>query len=316
MNRLAIIIAAAFFGALPFGVAVAGATLDATYEQLAAGGQPKEIAAKVTDDDLSNAQGLNGLRLRLKSAGKEAAAQAFLSALSARKSTDAVLLNLSLSYVDQMMGKNLLRQGDLSTRSQKAVEKIIERDARHWPAWYIRGINNLYWPDWFGKAAPARDYLREAVELHAKLTPEQQDENDMYALGYLALGDAYALLDQPVEARRSWKSGVGYYPFYSPLRERLALTDENIHAAVRALRDANTPIDTDLAFIWSHRVPPYKVTLTGGNLYGPGPLDDQPLKPGRFAKFIFGRGHKRLHPARSITAARNRTYPAKYYKAS
>lgn len=278
-------------GALALGVAAVSADtaeLASWPDRLAAGAAPAALAQEVPAAALTDLQALNALRLRLKADDKAALAQSFFKALASREPTDAVLLNLSLADVDQLMGKNLLQQGKLSSRSQEAAAQLIKRTPDHWAAWYIRGLNNLYWPDWFGKATAARDYLTEAVAIHARLPPAEQDENDMYALGYLALGDAYALLDQPPEARRTWERGLHAYPYVAVLRERLALADGEQHAAVRALRDADRPIDTDLAFMWRPRSAPFHVTLTGGTLYGPGQLDDQPLRPGGLANLALG----------------------------
>lgn len=278
-------------GALALGVAAVSADtaqLAAWSDRLAAGAAPAVLAQEFPAAALTDLQGLNALRLRLKADGQAALAQSFLAALASREPSDAVLLNLSLADVDQLMGKNLLQQGKLSSRSQESAARIIERTPDHWAAWYIRGLNNLYWPDWFRKAQVARDDLTEAVAIHARLTPTEQDENDQYALGYLALGDAYALLDQPAAARRTWEDGRRAYPYDAPLRERLLLPDAEQHAAVRALRDADKPIDTDLAFLWRPRAAPFHVTLTGGTLYGPGPLDDQPLSPGGLANLALG----------------------------
>ena len=275
---------ALFGGALLFAViAVQAKPADTWQDQLANGVEPKAVAAKLSAESLTDIQALNALRLRLKADGKEAVAQAFFAALASRKPADPVLLNLSLTYIDQMKGKNLLQQGNLSSRSQDVAEQIIKHDAQHWAAWYIRGINNLYWPDWFGKASLAREYLTEAIAIHDRLSPVEQDGNDRYALAYLALGDAYALLDNVAEARQTWQQGLRAYPYFAQLRERLSLADGDQHAVVRAARDANKPIDTDLAFLWNPGSSSFRVTLTGGDLYGPGPLDDQPLNPGSLA---------------------------------
>jgi hypothetical protein len=269
-------------------LAVHAKTTDSWHGQLVKGIDPKTVAAKLPVASLADIQALNALRLQLKAEGKEAVAQAFFAALAKRKPTNPVLLNLSLAYVDQMMGKNLLQQGNLSTRSQDVAEQLIKHNAHPWVAWYIRGINNLYWPDWFGKASLAREYLAEAVAIHGRLSPPEQAGNDMYALGYLALGDAHALLDEPAKARQAWQQGARVYPYFARLGERLKLADGDLHAAVRAARDANKPVDTDLAFLWRHSSQPFRVTLTGGNLYGPGPLDDQALNPGSLANLYLG----------------------------
>jgi tetratricopeptide (TPR) repeat protein len=286
MKTLARVVSALLLGAL--APAAANAKAPDAYDLLAKGSEPKAVAARLPSESVSDLKALNTLRLRLKAEGKEAVAQAFFAALAARKPTDEVLLNLSLSHVDQMMGKSLLQQGNLSSRSQDAVEPIIKRNPRHWVAWYIRGLNNLYWPDWFRKASTAQEYLAKAVALHEQLGPVEQDEDDKYALGYLALGDAYALLDQPAQAKQSWQQGLRFYPYVAVLRERLAIADAELHAKVRALRDADKPVDTDLSFMWGHLSPTFTVTLTGGTLFGPGPLPDQPLNPGRLANMVLG----------------------------
>lgn len=111
------------------------------------------------------------------------------------------------------------------------------------------------------------------------------------------------MLDQPAEARRIWQQGLRAYPYVTVLRERLGLADGKLHAAVRALRDADKPIDTDLAFLWSHRSPPFHVTLTGGTLYGPGPLEDQLLRPGNLANLYLGSALNGFIPAFNNGAA-------------
>ncbi len=291
-------------------IAIGGAAVSADTAQLAAWSDrltadaaPQALAQAFPAAALTDLQGLNALRLRLKADGKAALAQPFFAALAAREPSDAVLLNLSLADVDQLMGKSLYQQGKLSSRSQETVARIIGRTPDHWTAWYIRGLNNLYWPDWFRKAKPARDYLTEAVAIHTRLAPLEQDENDQYALGYLALGDAYALLDQPAVARRTWEQGLLAYPYVAVLRERLQIPDGDQHAAVRARRDVDRPIDTDLAFLWSHGSAPFRITLTGGTLYGPGPLDDQSLDPGGLANLYLGSALNGFIPAANNGAA-------------
>lgn len=160
-------------GALALGAAVAavetpalgGVPLAPWQARLAEGADPAVVAGELPVAALADLQGQNALRLGLKAQDRAPVAEAFFSALAQRDPTDAVLLNLSLSYVDQMTGKSLLRQGDLSSRSQRAVARILARDADRWVAWYIRGINNLYWPDWFRKAPLAQESLARAVAI-------------------------------------------------------------------------------------------------------------------------------------------------------
>lgn len=225
-------------------------------------------------DDLA---ALTALRLDLKERGASDEAEDFLQELIDLVDTPAVRLNLSLAYVDRMPGKNLMRQGLLSTRSQNMVAPLSEDPATEWEAAYITGLNNLYWPDWFGKAKLARKALEQAVAL----TPAPPTSGDKYALAYLALGDALALLDNPGEARAAWSQGAMLYPYrQASFAERLAFADAEQHEKVRDIRDADGFIDTGLSFMWERSQASFDVTLTGGRLFGPGPLEDQDLDPG------------------------------------
>lgn len=288
LGRLSSLLANLWFCVAIISSGQAAASVQDNFKRLNGGEDPASVAADYTEAELKDLRGLEELRLMLRDAGKAATAEVFLEALSERDNGDAVLLNLSLSCVDQMPGKNLMQQGFLSTRSQRIVTTIIERDPSHWTAWYIRGLNNLYWPDYFRKAPKAREYLQEAVALHQTLTPETQAASDRYALGYLALGDAYALLDEPAEARRVWNEGRKFYPYVEVLQQRLAIADEQLHSEVRALRDADKPIDTGLYFLRRNLNHPFELILTGGTLFGPGPLEDQPLAPGGLVNLNLG----------------------------
>ena len=224
---------------------------------------------------------LNTVRLALKEAGLEDVAQDFFDELRAQAETPAVLLNLSLAYVDRLMGENLLRKGHLSTRSQRAVEPLLDTGTHGWIAHYITGLNNLYWPDWFGKAETAKSFLNRAVELSESLEREKGlQPGAKYALAYLALGDAHALLDDSGSARAAWHAGARRYPYVTDFAARLAIGDEVLHESVRAIRGADAPIDTDLSFEFKRAPRAFTVTLTGGTLFGPGPLADQQVESG------------------------------------
>ncbi|KOR31474.1 hypothetical protein TI04_00530 [Achromatium sp. WMS2] len=245
---------------------------------------PATVAAELPSELLTDLPALNSLRMQLKAANKSSIAQDFFTALAARQDTDAVLLNLSLTFVDQIPGKNLLRKGYLSTMSQNVATKLTRRDPNHWIAWYIRGLNNLYWPAWFKKAKFARDYLQHAIDVRTSILAATPDHNDMYAFNYLALGDAYGMLGQLDLARKTWELGQLTYPYVDIFKPRLELPGTSIYAAVLAARDSDQPIDTNLTFTWQHHSQPYDITLTSGTLFGPGSLPDQPLNPGKLAK--------------------------------
>lgn len=252
---------------------------------------PAQVAATLDERAADDGQWLNGVRLGLKAQGHPKDARVLLDALAARRRSDAVLYNIALSYVDQLPGHNLLNKGYLSTASVRAVDEILQRRPADWLALHIRGLNNLYWPDWFGRASTARIDLGRAVEAGQRLLTEHPDEDGL-AWSYLGLGDALALTDHPADARTTWAAGAGAYPYFPAFAGRIALADTEQHAAVRAERDSEKPIDTDLNHLANSSDRGHALTLIGGTLFGPGPLDDQILPHG---------GLINLHLARPLT---------------
>jgi hypothetical protein len=252
---------------------------------------PAGVAATVDESAADDGQWLNSVRLALKAQGHPRDARVLLETLAERRRSDAVLYNLALSYVDQLPGHNLLNKGYLSTASVRAIDEILQRHPNDWLSLHIRGLNNLYWPDWFGRAATARVDLGRAVEAGQRLLTERPDEDGL-AWSYLALGDALALTDHPAEARSTWAAGAGAYPYFAAFAARAALADADQHASVRAERDSEKPIDTDLDHLANSSDRGHALTLIGGTLFGPGPLDDQLLPHG---------GLINLHLARPLT---------------
>lgn len=259
--------------------AAAVPTVESVAEAIGSGGDPAQVAAGLPPAALDDVVFLNRVRLQLKAQGRAPAAQRLLDELAKRQRSEAVLYNLSLAYVDQMLGRNLLQQGYLSTASVRTIDEILAKRPGDWQALYIRGLNNLYWPDWFGKAKPAQADLALAVKAGQPQLATRADE-DGQAWSYLALGDALALLDRSDEARAAWSEGARLYPYFPSFAARLALTDAERHRAVRAARNADKPIDTDLERLRGVAAPARTIKLTGGDLYGPGPLPDQRLVPG------------------------------------
>lgn len=272
----------ALLALLVIGCGRAGAavpTPESIAQTIGGGADPAQVAAGLDAAALDDIVFLNRVRLHLKAQGRSEAARKLLDELAKRQRSEAVLYNLSLSYVDQLPGHNLLQKGYLSTASVRVIDEILTGKPEDWMALHIRGLNNLYWPDWFGKAKPAQADLARAVKAGQPLLAARADEDGL-AWSYLALGDALALLDRPAEARAAWAEGQRAYPYFAPLAQRLALADATQHRAVRAERDSDKPIDTDLERLRGISVPARTIVLTGGNLYGPGPLPDQRLVSG------------------------------------
>jgi tetratricopeptide (TPR) repeat protein len=253
-----------------------------------AGTDPGLVAAKRDEHVVEDEGLLNAVRLLLKDKGRAEDARRLLSALAERRRSDAVLYNLSLAYIDQLPGHNLLNKGHLSTESVRVVDEILQHRPGDWLAFHIRGMNNLYWPDWFNRAPTSRADFGRAVEAGRSRLAERPEEDGL-AWSYLGLGDALALMDQPAEARAAWAEGAWAYPYFPALADRLALGDAVQHARVREERDSDKPIDTDLKRLESSSDRGHGWDLVGGTLYGPGPLEDQPLPKGRLNNLLLAR---------------------------
>ena len=154
--------------------------------------------------------------------------------------------NAALIYVDAMAGKSILAQGQLSTRSIDRVVPLIKQDANDWLAYYIRGLNNLYWPTFFRRTARAIDDLRYCVTL---VTGGAVAQEGYHVRAWIALGDALAKADAVHDAVAAWTAGIKRFPKSRALKERLNVPYENIRLFVAQQRDIDRPIDTDLKFL-------------------------------------------------------------------
>jgi len=153
--------------------------------------------------------------------------------------------NAALAYIDKLPGHSLLVQAKLSTSSIAHATTIIDRKPGDWLALYIRGLNNLYWPKWYRRAG------RTAVDMQSLINATEalpdSERRPYMALAYVALGDAYVLLDEPEEARRTWTRGAALYRS-AELQQRLSLKPEELTQKIEAIRSRERPVDTDLAF--------------------------------------------------------------------
>lgn len=163
-----------------------------------------------------------------------------------RPELNSVRYQAALAYVDALPGLSLLRQGSLSTHSIAHVTSVLQRSPDDWLALYIRGLNNLYWPSWFGRTRRALADLRRCVELSERADPAAAH----HALSYAALGDAYVKSGDTARGLQTWARGLQRFPASPELRARAALSRDTAAAFVDSQRDLDRPIDTDLSFLW------------------------------------------------------------------
>lgn len=152
----------------------------------------------------------------------------------------------ALAYVDEVPGHSLFRQGWLSSRSMAHMSKIIEIEPNDWPAFYIRGLNGLYWPTSFRKLPKSIADLSFCIELSSGLPAGLK--KPYHALAYIALGDAYVKNGEVEEGRKTYRLGASKFSS-SELDKRLGLNDEKLVAFVKDFRHTDQRVDTEISFL-------------------------------------------------------------------
>lgn len=159
--------------------------------------------------------------------------------------------NAALAYVDELPGHSILQQGRLSSRSIDHATAVLEARPGDWLALYVRGMNHLYWPLIFRHIDAAIADLERCARI-VESAPAG-DRKPFHALGYLALGDAWAKKGEPARAREAWQRAAGIDPSSPSPAARLRLAEAEQREFVARVRDLDKPIDTDLDFLWRTR---------------------------------------------------------------
>lgn len=154
----------------------------------------------------------------------------------------------ALAYVDAVPGKTLFRQGWLSTRSMKHVSRVIEADPEDWPAYYIRGLNAVYWPTSFHKLSGAIADLKRCLEISGAMPAGLR--RPYHALAFIALGDAYVKADEISAARATYQQGAELFDS-NILRSRVVMSDQQLIDWVRDFRNTDSRVDTEISFLSS-----------------------------------------------------------------
>ncbi len=168
-------------------------------------------------------------------------------------------LNKALAYVDKMPYPKLgiVSQGKLSNKSLRALNVILDSNPTCWTAKFIRGMNHLHWPRKLLHAPLAIKDFTELIALQKSLPADEQ--RAYFALGYVALGDAFVknrdlgYAENMQKARSTWEEGLSQYPDSQELKLRLKLasqSDDDLISYIQALRGLEDPVDTDLSRVW------------------------------------------------------------------
>ncbi len=110
-----------------------------------------------------------------------------------------------------------MEQGALSARASEVLRAALELDPTHWEARFLLGVNYFHNPEFMGLTDDAIQEFETLLEQQG----ERADFPDM-AAPYIYLGDLYARVGRPADARATWERGAALFPDDPGLAERLA----------------------------------------------------------------------------------------------
>ena len=152
----------------------------------------------------------------------------------------------ALAYVDEVPGHTLFKQGWYSTRSMDHMSKVLENDPSDWNAFYIRGLNGIFWPLSFKRLPGAIRDLKKCIEISDSLPDGLKKSYHVFA--YIALGDAYVKNGDLELALQIYAQGNEIQKS-KKLEKRLSLDNNKLSQYVKEIRDRNKPVDTDISFL-------------------------------------------------------------------
>jgi len=237
---------------------------------------------------------LNQLRLQLKAKGGiEKSVEIFKKLYYKDKNNKKLAYNAALVYIDNLTGRGLVAQGYNASRSLDILGDLLEANPEDWIARYIRGMNYLHWPKWFRKTKLAKDDFLICIEQSKRHDFQIKDFNPgelVFHLAYIGLSDTYVVLGLFDEAQKILHQAHDRFGALPAIKQRLKLNEQQLTDFVKNMRDLDYPIDTSLEFLWKWENSAYTLELFTGKLYGPGPLEDQTLKPGSLQNLYLKEG--------------------------
>lgn len=115
-----------------------------------------------------------------------------------------------------MTSQDMLEQGALSARADKAFDVALEIDERHWEARFSKAVSYTFYPDFLGKKKDAIAHFQTLVQQQETMPVEASQ-----AQTYLYLGNLLEARD-PEQARQMWAKGAQRHPDNQDLKKRLA----------------------------------------------------------------------------------------------
>ncbi len=152
----------------------------------------------------------------------------------------------ALAYIDEVPGHSLFKKGWYSTRSMNHMNAVLDQDPNDWSAFYIRGLNGIYWPISFKRLGRAISDLQQCIALSEKMPDGLKQP--YHLLAYIALGDAFVKNGELGKAREIYRRGLRLMKS-AKLKHRLSLDDSVLRDFIKEVRDADKPVDTYISFL-------------------------------------------------------------------
>jgi len=154
-------------------------------------------------------------------------------------------LNYGFAYVDKIPAAGAIGQVILANSALTEFTRSLERRPS-WVGYYTRGVSYLYWPKIFNR------WPLGVADLETALKMQRADRRHAYHVRtFVALGDAYWLMDDPAKARAAWRTGLKEFPDSAPLKQRLAAKPPDLKKLMNDTYDPARRVDTNLTELWT-----------------------------------------------------------------
>ncbi|PIE25403.1 MAG: hypothetical protein CSA62_01255 [Planctomycetota bacterium] len=126
-------------------------------------------------------------------------------------------VELGQAYLEKVEGMPPGPQaGLLAAAADKAFDKALALDPKHWEARFVKALSLSFWPPMFGKKAEAISNF-EILLKQQQAGPQKPDYVETYRL----LGNLYSEQGKADKARKIWEAGLKRFPKDEDLRKRL-----------------------------------------------------------------------------------------------
>jgi len=175
----------------------------------------------------------------------------FEKLVEARPDSDRARIHLSCSYIDKLPTQGgiaaVVSKGRLAHSGLTQLDVVLKRNPNLWEALYCRGMNHLHWPAALRHSDDAAADFTRCVELQSETGANAYP---WYARTHIALGDAYAKMEDYAKARQAWRDGLKAFPANEALQKRAGIKDDDaLFEFVTDQRSLESAIDTDLSFL-------------------------------------------------------------------